>query len=138
MIKRKILQASSFIARLRVVGARHARGRAGQDTTFGFCRHGSRGTYGLRLEKHPRRLPDTPASSGANDGGYRAHNPEQHWRLDFDGRGFIARPEAGGWEWGLELKSYGFSGQKRETERAEVTAERRVRICGKRGCTNGS
>ena len=43
-----------------------------------------------------------------NDG-YRARNPEQRWRTDFDGHGFLTRPDAGGWEWGLELKSYGFS-----------------------------
>ena len=50
----------------------------------------------------------------ATEGGYRAHNPGQQWRTDFDGRGFITRPDAGGWQWGLELMSYGFPGQKRE------------------------
>jgi hypothetical protein len=47
------------------------------------------------------------------NGGYRARNPEQQWLTEFDGRGFLARPERGDWEWGLELKSYGFPGQKR-------------------------
>lgn len=50
----------------------------------------------------------------AVEGGYRTHNPGQQWRTDFDPRGFVTQPEAGGWQWGLELKSYGFSGHKRE------------------------
>ena len=63
-------------------------------------------------------------SSGARGGGYRARNPEQQWRTEFDGRGFITRPEAGDWQWGLELKSYGFPGQKCVIGHgAEVTAE---------------
>jgi len=44
--------------------------------------------------------------------GYRAHNPEQHWRTEFDERGFMTRPDAGSWQWGLELKSYGFWGKQ--------------------------
>ena len=48
------------------------------------------------------------------EGGYRARNPEQQWRTEFDGRGFMTQPDAGGWQWGLELKSYGFPGKKRE------------------------
>jgi hypothetical protein len=56
--------------------------------------------------------------------GYRARNPEQQWRTEFDGYGFITRPEAGDWQWGLELKSYGFPGQKCVIDHgAEVTAE---------------
>ena len=50
----------------------------------------------------------------ATESGYRVHNPGQQWRTDFDGRGFLTQPEAGGWQWGLELKSYGLAGQKRE------------------------
>ena len=58
------------------------------------------------------------------EGGYRARNPEQQWRTEFDGHGFITRPEAGDWQWGLELRSYGFPGQKRMIGHgAEVTAE---------------
>ena len=58
------------------------------------------------------------------EGGYRACNPGQQWRTEFDGRGFITRPEAGDWQWGLELRSYGFPGQKRVIGHgAEVTAE---------------
>ena len=56
--------------------------------------------------------------------GYRARNPEQQWRTEFDGHGFITRPEAGDWQWGLELRSYGFPGQKCVINHgAEVTAE---------------
>ncbi|CAN5502218.1 hypothetical protein BH20VER3_BH20VER3_04510 [soil metagenome] len=55
--------------------------------------------------------------------GHRARNPQQQWSTEFDGKGFITRPEAGDWQWGLELKSYGFAGQKRVIgHRAEVTA----------------
>jgi hypothetical protein len=58
------------------------------------------------------------------EGGYAARNPEQQWRTDFDGRGFTTRPDAGGWQWGLELKSYGFRGQERAIDgRPEVKAE---------------
>ena len=45
-------------------------------------------------------------------GGHLARNPGQRWRTEFDGRGFTTRPDAGGWQWGLELRSYGFSGQE--------------------------
>jgi FG-GAP repeat protein len=41
------------------------------------------------------------------DGGIQARNPGQQWRTRFDGRGFTAAPDVGGWEWGLELVSYG-------------------------------
>jgi hypothetical protein len=42
------------------------------------------------------------------EGGWQARNPGQQWTTKFDGRGFIAQPRDGGWQWGLELKSYGF------------------------------
>src|SRR5262245_60125777 len=42
--------------------------------------------------------------------GWQAHNPGQQWTTKFDGRGFIAEPREGGWQWGLELKRYGFPG----------------------------
>lgn len=44
------------------------------------------------------------------DTGWQARNPGQQWITKFDGRGFIAQPQNGGWQWGLELKSYGFPG----------------------------
>ena len=52
-----------------------------------------------------------------NDG-YRAHNPDQRWRTDFDGHGFLTRPDAGGWEWGLNLTSDGFPTDKRAVPEA--------------------
>ena len=56
--------------------------------------------------------------------GYKTRNPGQRWLTEFDGHGFITQPDAGGWQWGLELKSYGFAGQKRGlSQRAPVTAE---------------
>lgn len=42
------------------------------------------------------------------EGGWQAQNPGQQWTTRFDGRGFLAAPQAGGWTWGLELKTYGF------------------------------
>ena len=44
--------------------------------------------------------------------GYEAVNPGQQWCTQFDGRGFTAQPKEGGWQWGLELKSYGFAGEE--------------------------
>jgi hypothetical protein len=40
--------------------------------------------------------------------GWQARNPGQQWITKFDGRGFIAEPQDGRWQWGLELQSYGF------------------------------
>ena len=58
------------------------------------------------------------------ESGYRAHNPEQQWGTEFDGRGFTTRPEAGAWQWGLELKSFGFPDQKRAISHgAKVSVE---------------
>ncbi len=53
-----------------------------------------------------------------SDAGYRAHNSGQQWQTEFDGRGFMTRPEKGDWRWGLELCSYGFAGHQRSVERA--------------------
>lgn len=33
------------------------------------------------------------------DDGYQARNPGQQWQTRFDGRAFIIRPDAGGWQW---------------------------------------
>ncbi len=46
------------------------------------------------------------------DGMWVARNPGQGWRMEFDGRGFVARPDEGGWEWGLELAGYGRAQRK--------------------------
>ena len=56
--------------------------------------------------------------------GYRASNPGQRWQTKFDDRGFTTQPDAGGWQWGLELKSFGFAGQKLAlAPKAPMTAE---------------
>ncbi|MCX6875207.1 MAG: choice-of-anchor D domain-containing protein [Verrucomicrobia bacterium] len=61
------------------------------------------------------------------DGGHQARNPGQQWLTRFDGRGFITRPAAGGWQWGLELRSYGFPGHERaiapDAKSGRVSAE---------------
>ena len=41
--------------------------------------------------------------------GWQARNPGQQWSTQFDKRGFLATPKDGGWQWGLELHSYGFA-----------------------------
>src|SRR3989442_8748279 len=46
----------------------------------------------------------------AVDGGHAARNPGQRWETRFDGHGFTTRPLSGGWDWGLELRSYGWPG----------------------------
>lgn len=40
--------------------------------------------------------------------GWQARNPGQQWLTAFDKRAFLAQPKDGGWQWGLELQSYGF------------------------------
>ena len=47
------------------------------------------------------------------EGTWQARNPGQQWTTQFDRRGFLAQPPAGGWSWGLELQSYGF-GEKQK------------------------
>ena len=47
------------------------------------------------------------------EGGWQARNPGQQWTTKFDGRGFVAEPRDGAWQWGLELKSYGFGENQR-------------------------
>ncbi len=44
--------------------------------------------------------------------GWAARNPGQSWTTTFDGRGFLTQPQGGGWQWGLELQSYGFGEQQ--------------------------
>jgi hypothetical protein len=61
------------------------------------------------------------------EGGWQARNPGQQWTTKFDGRGFIAQPRGADWQWGLELKSFGFAGQERavggEASKSVVRAE---------------
>lgn len=40
--------------------------------------------------------------------GQRAVNPGHQWVTTFDRQGFLTRPADGGWQWGLQLTSYGF------------------------------
>jgi hypothetical protein len=37
------------------------------------------------------------------DGRFVARNPRQQWCAEFDGRGFLVRPDHGEWTWGMEL-----------------------------------
>ena len=65
----------------------------------------------------------------AVEGGYQARNPGQQWQTKFDARGFSTQPDAGGWQWGLELRSYGFAGQKAEQIEGQAQA---VKVEGQR------
>ncbi len=56
-------------------------------------------------------------------GGLVARNPGQGWQMEFDGRGFMARPDEGGWEWGLELRSAGKRARARLPEALEKRAD---------------
>ncbi|WP_395737483.1 cadherin-like beta sandwich domain-containing protein [Prosthecobacter sp.] len=38
------------------------------------------------------------------DGSHEARNPGLGWKMKFDERGFVAKPNDGSWEWGLELQ----------------------------------
>jgi hypothetical protein len=40
-----------------------------------------------------------------SEDGHRARNPGQEWVTRFDRRGFTTTPDAGGWVWGLELRT---------------------------------
>jgi hypothetical protein len=61
-----------------------------------------------------------------------ARNPGQHWRTLFDSRGFLTQPDSVSatvsWQWGLELKRYGFTGHERtvKSRAAVVTDKNRV------------
>ena len=46
-------------------------------------------------------------------GGFLARNKGQQWTAQFDGRGFLTKPKAAEWQWGLELRSYGFGKEQR-------------------------
>ena len=61
------------------------------------------------------------------EGGFEAHNPGLQWQIRFDDRGFLTHPQAGGWQWGLELQSYGFPGHE-----CAVTGKPRVSTAGQR------
>jgi hypothetical protein len=63
----------------------------------------------------------------AVEGGHQARNPGQQWQTRFDGRGFLTQPDAGGWQWGLELQSYGFAGHE-----CAVANQPRVSAAGQR------
>lgn len=47
------------------------------------------------------------------DSGCQFRNPEQQWSTQFDGRGFLVKPDDGTWTWGLDLQSYGWGNAMR-------------------------
>lgn len=63
----------------------------------------------------------------AVEGGHQARNPAQQWRTKFDGRGFTTQPDKGGWQWGLELRAYGFGDRK-----CNMNGSPEVRVEGQR------
>ncbi len=54
-------------------------------------------------------LAEDPCQIVQASTGLQAHNPGQGWQVEFDGLGFVVKPAGGGWSWGLQLESVGFS-----------------------------
>jgi len=52
----------------------------------------------------------------SQDGTHHAQNLGQGWSTSFDARGFMATPDQGGWQWGLELKSFEIGGWEIEAK----------------------
>lgn len=46
------------------------------------------------------------------NGHFVARNPGQRWLTEFDGKGFLTRPDGGGWKWGLTLREYSVGGAR--------------------------
>lgn len=61
------------------------------------------------------------------NGAFSAVNPAQGWRTEFDGRGFVAKPDHRQWQWGLELESYGVGDL-----RVKLEGQARVETAGSR------
>jgi len=73
----------------------------------------------IRMVYEASRHAATPTENG-----YQARNPGQRWSTHFDGQGSLTEPDGGGWQWGLELESYGFDGhQQRVTDPSRIVAE---------------
>ncbi len=68
----------------------------------------------------------------STEAGYCARNPGQQWQTEFDGRGFLTRPPKGDWQWGFELRSYGFAGHERRVGRAPRAKAEGQRLTYKR------
>ena len=127
MIKRKILQASSFIALFRLLAHSSLAVEPVETQRLASADAVPEGLTAsdwtsIRTVYQAQRHQVVPVTSG-----YRAHNPEQRWQTEFDGRGFTTRPDVGGWQWGLELKSYGFAANRRV-----VNGESEVKTVGNR------
>ncbi|MFN0010963.1 MAG: FG-GAP repeat protein [Phycisphaerales bacterium] len=61
-------------------------------------------------------------------GHFHARNAGQQWLTRFDGRGFLTTPNAGGWQWGLELTAYGRAGAMRTISNTACVQTRGTRI----------
>ena len=68
---------------------------------------------------------ETSGRTSATPAAFQLQNQNQQWNLEFDGRGVQVTPKAGGWSWGLALKSYGWAGggQRTVSGRAIVSPE---------------
>ncbi|MBI3819443.1 MAG: FG-GAP repeat protein [Planctomycetes bacterium] len=78
---------------------------------------------GIRAAYVARRDAAYPA-----EGGYRLYNTGQHWSTQFDGRGFLTKPDRGDWSWGLELKGYGSPGREKAAPNFTKLAAEGVRV----------
>lgn len=66
-------------------------------------------------------------ASADQPGTWQARNPGQKWLTRFDGRGFVAEPDHGLWQWGLELRHWGYQG---DPQSIDVSAQAQVRVDG--------
>jgi len=69
-------------------------------------------------------VPESLGAARVSTDGWRFRSPGQQWWVDFDGTGFVTRPDAHDWTWGLRLQRYGLAGQEPvAVHQARVVAE---------------
>ncbi len=58
------------------------------------------------------------AAQADGPGALQAPNSNQQWTTRFDRQGFLVKPYAGRWSWGLSLAQYGFAGHETRVQEA--------------------
>ncbi|MCX6592519.1 MAG: hypothetical protein NTZ56_13435 [Acidobacteria bacterium] len=58
------------------------------------------------------------AAQADGKGALQAPNSNQQWTTRFDRQGFLVKPYAGRWSWGLSLAQYGFAGHETRVQEA--------------------
>lgn len=70
-------------------------------------------------------------AAGVTENGLQFRNPGQQWKTEFDGRGFVVRPDSGKWSWGLELTCYGWGDDHTNTQMADSVGFTGQEVCYK-------